>query len=70
MYYIYQGILDEAVKRLGEVTKDTPRYEQVLKGLITQVSISSHWTKIKKSQKTKRKDGVWNDYFCLKLTKN
>lgn len=31
-----KGILDEAVKRLGEVTKDTPRYEQVLKGLITQ----------------------------------
>ena len=41
------------MKRLGEVTKDTPRYEQVLKGLITQVSISSHWTKIKKSKKEK-----------------
>ena len=54
----YQGILDEAVKRLGEVTKDTPRYEQVLKGLITQVSISSHWTKIKKSKKKKEKENM------------
>jgi len=46
------------VKRLGEVTKDTPRYEQVLKGLITQVSISSHWTKIKKKQKKKEKENM------------
>lgn len=59
MYFTQQGILDEAVKRLGEVTKDTPRYEQVLRGLITQVSINSHWTKEKKSEKKKeRKLGV------------
>lgn len=31
-----KSILDDAVKRLGEVTKDTSRYEQVLRGLITQ----------------------------------
>lgn len=47
------------MKRLGEVTKDTPRYEQVLKGLITQVSITSYWAKIKKAKKRKRKHDVW-----------
>ena len=36
-----QSILDDAVKRLGEVTKDTSRYEQVLRGLITQVRLNS-----------------------------
>ena len=47
------------MKRLGEVTKDTPRYEQVLKGLITQVSISSHWTKIKKAKKKEKEKMVF-----------
>lgn len=31
-----KGILDEAVQRLGKVTEDKARYEQVLIGLITQ----------------------------------
>ncbi|CAH3142545.1 unnamed protein product [Porites lobata] len=31
-----KGILDEAVQQLGRVTQDNSRYEQVLKGLITQ----------------------------------
>jgi len=31
-----RGVLDEARRRLGEVTRDAPRYSQILQSLITQ----------------------------------
>lgn len=36
-----QAILDDAVKQLGKVTQDKTQYSQVVKGLITQVSLAS-----------------------------